>query len=83
VLVELLEWLILVVLPRNVCASLTESIELFLHLFRGGLDIRLDPPKILLTIHFRSGISDDFDIFGKEFVSVLLALVWIDGRRTE
>ena len=81
--VELLEWLILVVLPIKVCAGLTEGIELFLHLFRRGPDMRLDSPKILRSIHFRSGISDNFDIFGKEFVSILLALVWIESRRTE
>jgi hypothetical protein len=39
VLIELLEWLILVVQSRNVCASLAESIELFFNFFCGGLDI--------------------------------------------
>jgi hypothetical protein len=39
VLVELLEWLILVVLSGNVCACFTESIELLFNFLRGGLDI--------------------------------------------
>jgi hypothetical protein len=34
------------------------------------------------VIHFRPGISDNPYIFGEEFVSVLLPLVWIDDRRT-
>ena len=39
VLIELLEWFILVVLSGNVCASLAESIELLFNFLRGGLDI--------------------------------------------
>ena len=39
VLIELLEWLILVVQSGNVCASLAESIELFFNFLCGGLDI--------------------------------------------
>lgn len=39
VLIELLEWLILVVLSGNVCASLAEIIELFFNFLCGGFDI--------------------------------------------
>jgi hypothetical protein len=82
VLVELLEWLILVILSSNVCASLAESFKLFLNFLCRGLDIRLDSLKVLLVIHLCSGISDDLDVFGEEFVPVLQALVWISERRT-
>lgn len=39
VLIELLEWLILIVLSGKVCASLAESIELFFNFLCRRLDI--------------------------------------------
>lgn len=75
VLVELLKWLILVILPCNVCACLAEGFKLLFNFLCGGLDVRLDSLEILGVIHFRSGISDDSDVFGEEFVSILQGLV--------
>src|SRR4051812_42336408 len=70
-LVELLKRLILVVLPRYVCAHVAKGVQLFFDVFGRCLDVGFDPPEVFRTIHLRSGITDDLDTFGEELVSVL------------
>ena len=64
VLVELLEWLILIVLASDVCADVTELIKLLLNLFCRGLDVLSDSLEVLCSVHLRSCIADDLDVFG-------------------
>ena len=71
VLVELLEWFILVILSSKIRASLAESLKLFFNLLCRRLDVGSDPLEVFLVVHFRSGISDNLDVFWKEFVPVL------------
>jgi hypothetical protein len=52
-LCELDEGLILVVLPRDICAEAAEGGKLLLHVLGGGLDVRLDPLEVfLVTVQF-------------------------------
>ena len=79
VLVELLEWFILVILSSKIRASLAESLKLFFNLLGRGLDVGPDPLEVFFVVHFRSGISDNLDVFWKEFVAVLQrSLAWIN-----
>lgn len=69
--VEVLEGIVLVVLPRNISAEGAEVIQLLLHVLGGGLDVRSDSPNVLLVVHLGSGISDDLDVLGQKLVPVL------------
>ena len=66
-----MKWFILIILPGNVGAYLAESVQLFFDFLCRGLDVGPDPLEVLLVIHFRSGISDNLDVFWKEVVSIL------------
>lgn len=71
VLVQLLEWLILIVLTSDVGADLAELVKLLLDLFCRSLDELTNASNVLGVVHLSSSIADDLDIFGKEFVAVL------------
>lgn len=73
--IEVLEGLILIILTRNVGAELAKALELLLDLFCRHLDVRFHSSQILCMVHFRAGIADDLDVFGKEFVAILSELV--------
>lgn len=79
-IVELLEGLVLIVLTRDICADRSELFELFFHLFRRGLDVRLDSFEVLGMVHLRSSISDNLDVIGEELVAELDMLVSIKPR---
>jgi len=69
--IQLNERAILVVLPRNVCAEAAEGFQLLFNLFCGDLNVGPDPPDVICMVHLCSGISDDLNVLGKEFVSIL------------
>jgi hypothetical protein len=60
---ELIERLILVVLPRDVGAELAEFIKLLLNLLGGCLHVGANATQVLLVVHLRPGVTDDSDIF--------------------
>lgn len=63
--------LVLIVLPRNICAELTELLQLLLHVLCWCLYVRLDPLEEFLVVHFCSGISDNFNVLWQELVAKL------------
>jgi hypothetical protein len=46
-------------------------VQLFLHLFRRGLDVRLDSSKVFIVVHLSPSISNDLYVFWEELVAVL------------
>lgn len=73
--VEIDERIILIILTRDICAHLTEGVELLLHLLGGHLDVGLHPSQVFRVVHLGAGIADDLDILGKELVAILLHIV--------
>jgi hypothetical protein len=71
VLLELDEGVVLVILPRNVCAEAAELFKLLLDLLCGCFDVRLDALEVLLVVHLCPRISDDANVLGEEVVAVL------------
>lgn len=71
VLVELGEGTVFVVLSRNVGAMVAERFELFLNVAGRSLDVRTHAFEELLVVHLCTSISDDSDVLGEEFVTVL------------
>ena len=69
--VEFDERRIFIVLPRDVCADLAKVDQLFFDLPGRNFYVGLDSFEELGMVHFRSCISDNLDVFGKEIVSVL------------
>lgn len=72
--------IVLVVLARDVGAETTKLGQLLLHILCGRLDVGFDATKVLLVIHLRSSIADDFDIFGKEVVAMLNGVRSVQAR---
>lgn len=70
-LVQALERLVLVILPRDVGAQTAEVVQLLLDLFGWRLHVGPDAANVLLVVHLGSCIADDFDIFWKKLVAVL------------
>ena len=71
VFIQLNERAILVVLPGDVCTEAAKSFQLLFNLFCGDLNVRPNPPDVLRMVHLCPRISDDLNILGKEFVSIL------------
>jgi hypothetical protein len=71
VLLKRNEGVILVILPRNVCAEAAKLVQLLLDLLCGRLDVRLDALEVLLVVHLCPRISDDANVLGEEVVAVL------------
>jgi len=70
-LVKGIEGFVLVVLPGDVRAQFTEVIQLLFHILSRCLDVRPDPPDVLLVVHLCPSISYDLDVFGQELIAVL------------
>ena len=70
--VQLLKRCILIILTGDVRANSGKLVQLFLHLFRRGLDVRLDSSEEFGVVHLGSSIANDFDVLGEELVAELL-----------
>lgn len=71
VVVEVDERVVLVILTGNVGAELAEAVELLFDFLGRDLDVGSHTLKVFLLVHLCPGISNDFDVLGKEFVAVL------------
>jgi hypothetical protein len=72
VLVEVDERVVLVVLTGDICTKVAEALELLFHFLGGDLDVGLYSSQVLGVVHLCTGISDNLDVLGEEFISVLL-----------
>ena len=64
--------LVLVILSGNICAQGAKAVQLLFNLFCRSFYIGSNSLEIFLVVHLRSCISDNFYVFGEEFVSVLI-----------
>jgi hypothetical protein len=62
----------LIILAGNIAANFGEFLKLLFDFFRGCLDILFDTLEVFVMGHLCPGVSDDVNVFRKEFISVLV-----------